>query len=371
MLGEGRYFLQGNQACVQGALKAGLKFFAGYPITPSTEIAEGLSRELPKVGGIFIQMEDELASIAAIVGASWTGAKAMTATSGPGFSLMQENIGYAAMTETPVVIVNVMRGGPSTGLPTLPSHGDVMQARYGSHGDYQTIALAPANVQEIFDLTVKCFNFSERFRLPSILLADAETGHMRGKLHIPEKVELVGRRIREDRVWHDGFAYDESMVPEFPGFGKGFRVHVTGLSHDISGYPTTDSDVHEELLHRLRDKVLRAKDEVCLTRVMNPDADRFIVTYGSPVMAAREVARRDENVGVLQLQTIWPLPEDAIREVARGAKEITVLEMNLGQVFHEVQRIACQEGCSDVKLISKVGGTVHRPAEVMSKMGVV
>lgn len=363
-LKEGNYFLQGNEACVRGALAAGLKFFAGYPITPSTEIAEGLAKSLPRHGGIFIQMEDELASIATIIGSSWTGAKSMTATSGPGFSLMQENIGYAAMTETPIVIVNVMRGGPSTGLPTMPSQGDVMQARYGSHGDYQIIALAPASIQEMFDLTVEGFNMSEAYRVPTIILADAEVGHMRGKLKIPASINVVDRRIRKDPVWHDGFAYDESLVPEFPVFGKGFRVHVTGLSHDISGYPRTDIDVHEELVVRLREKIMRAKDRICLSRVFNPDAERFIVCYGSPTLAAKEIANKNGSIGLLQLQTVWPLPEDAIRKVASQAKEIVVLEMNLGQIFLEIQRIACQEGCRNVRLLSKVGGEVHRPREI-------
>jgi 2-oxoglutarate ferredoxin oxidoreductase subunit alpha len=363
-LKEGNYFIQGNEACVKGALAAGLKFFAGYPITPSTEIAESLAKNLHRYGGIFIQMEDELASSAAIIGSSWTGAKSMTATSGPGFSLMQENIGYAAMTETPIVIINVMRGGPSTGLPTMPSQGDVMQARYGSHGDYQIIALAPANIQEMFELTVEGFNLSEIYRVPTIILADAEVGHMRGKLKIPANINVVDRKIRKDPVWHDGFAYDESLVPEFPVFGKGFRVHVTGLSHDISGYPRTDVDVHEELVIRLSEKITKAKDRICMSRLFNPDAERFIVCYGSPTLAAKEVINHKGSVGLLQLQTVWPLPEDEIREIASRAKEIVVLEMNLGQLFPEIQRIACQAGCHKVRLLSKVGGEVHNPREI-------
>lgn len=363
-LKEGNYFLQGNEACVRGALAAGLKFFAGYPITPSTEIAEGLAKNLHRYGGTFIQMEDELASISTIIGSSWTGAKSMTATSGPGFSLMQESIGYAAMTETPIVIVNVMRGGPSTGLPTMPSQGDVMQARYGSHGDYQIIALAPASIQEMFNLTVEGFNLSETYRVPTIILADAEVGHMRGKLKIPASLKVVERKTRKDPVWHDGFAYDESLVPEFPVFGKGFRVHVTGLSHDISGYPRTDVDVHEELVIRLREKIMRAKYKICLSRLFNPDAERFIVCYGSPTLAAKEVIDRTSSFGLLQLQTIWPLPEDAISEIASRAKEIVVLEMNMGQIFPEIQRIACLAGCKKVRLLSKVGGEVHKPREI-------
>jgi len=363
------FFLQGNEACVRGALISGLRFFAGYPITPSTEIAEGLARALPREGGIFIQMEDELASIAAIIGASWAGSKSMTATSGPGFSLMQENIGYAAMTETPVVIVNVMRGGPSTGLPTMPSQGDVMQSRFGSHGDYQTITLAPSNIQEMFDLTVKAFNMAEEFRVPSILLADAEIGHMRGKLRIPENVEVIDRKVRADRVWHDGFAYDETLVPAFPVFGKGHRVHVTGLSHDISGYPRCDYEVHEELVFRLREKVQKARERICLTEILNQDARKFIVAYGSPALAAREVVSEDPSVGLLKLKTIWPLCEEAIREVASNADEILVLEMNLGQLFPEVQRLACLEGLKKVRLFPKVGGAIHQPSEIIGYLG--
>jgi len=367
-MGERVLFMQGNEACAQGALAAGLKFFAGYPITPSTEIAEGLAKALPQNGGIFIQMEDELASISAIIGASWTGAKSMTATSGPGFSLMQESIGYAAMTETPVVVVNVMRGGPSTGLPTMPSQGDVMQSRFGSHGDYQIIALAPSTIQEMFDLTVMAFNFSEEFRVPVIILSDAEVGHMRGKIRIPEKVEVIDRKIREDRVWHDGFAYDETLVPEFPIFGKGHRVHVTGLSHDISGYPRMDYDVHEELVIRLREKVLRAREKVCHYEILNPDAKRFIIAYGSPALAAMEVVHTRPDIGMLKLKTIWPLCEEKIMEIASKAEEIIMLEMNLGQLFIEIQRIAYCEGLKNVRLFSKVGGAIHRPSEIINFM---
>ncbi len=363
-LEEGDYFLQGNEACVEGAIAAGIGFFAGYPITPSTEIAEGFAERLPQENSIFIQMEDELASIAAIIGASWTGKKSMTATSGPGFSLMQENLGYAAMTETPIVIVNVMRGGPSTGLPTKPSQGDVLQARHGSHGDYQTIVLAPSNVQDMFDLTVRAFNLSEKYRVPTILLSDAEVGHMRGKLTVPEKIEVIDRKERTDKVWHDGFAYDDSLVPKFPTFGKGFRVHVTGLSHDISGYPRDDYDVHEELIHRLIEKVTNGREDICETKEWNREAGRFIIAYGSPVMSCKKLVTEDESIGLLQLLTIWPLPEERIRGVARKADEIVVLEMNMGQIFPDIERLACKEGCDNVRLFSKVGGEVHTPSEV-------
>ncbi len=364
-LDAGTYFMQGNEACVEGAIAAGLRFFAGYPITPSTEIAEGLAERLPQEGGIFIQMEDEIASISAAIGSSWVGAKTMTATSGPGFSLMQESIGYAAMTETPLVIVDVMRGGPSTGLPTLPSQGDVMQTKFGSHGDYEVVALAPATVQDMFDLTIKAFNFSESYRVPAIVLSDAEVGHMRAKFTVSEEIEVVERKIRTDRVWHDGFAYDESLVPRFPVFGRGFRVHVTGISHDIAGYPRNEPDVHEDLVRRLTEKVLKHRNEICITERYNEDADRFIVTYGSPTLSAMEVIGSDSSIGLLQLKTLWPVPEDAIRDVAREAKEIVVLEMNMGQVFRDVERLACMEGCINVRLLSKVGGEVHTPKEII------
>jgi len=363
-LPEGTYFMQGNEACVEGAIAAGLRFFAGYPITPSTEIAEGLAVRLPEEGGVFIQMEDEIASISAVIGASWTGTKAMSATSGPGFSLMQESIGYAAMTETPLVIVDVMRGGPSTGLPTLPSQGDVMQAKFGSHGDYEVIALAPATVQDMFDLTVAAFNLSETYRVPGLVLSDADVGHMRGKFKVPRDIRVVDRKTRTDRVWHDGFAYDDSLVPKFPVFGKGFRVHVTGISHDIAGYPRTEPDVHEELVMRLSEKILSHRDDICLTEYLNGGTDRCIITYGSPVLPAREVIRSNPSVGLLQLKTVWPVPEKQIREAARHAKEIVVLEMNMGQMFREIERIACSEGCERIRLMSKVGGEVHSPREI-------
>lgn len=363
-LPPGTYFMQGNEACVEGAIFAGIRFFAGYPITPSTEIAEGLATRMPQEGGVFIQMEDEIASIFALVGASWTGNKAMTATSGPGFSLMQEGIGYAAMTETPLVIVDVMRGGPSTGLPTMPSQGDVMQARYGSQGDYPVIALAASSVQDMFDLTVRAFNLAESYRVPVILLSDAAIGHMRSRFNVPSKVEVVGRGIRTDRVWHDGFAYDESLVPKFPVFGTGSRVHVTGLSHDIAGYPSTDTEVHEELVHRLHDKIEKHARKIVAVDVVRKGSRKMIVTYGSPVLAAWEVLRRHPEVGLVSLKTIWPFPEQAIISAIEGSKEVLVVEMNLGQVYREVQRLGRAASYGSVRLLSKVGGELVTPTEI-------
>jgi 2-oxoglutarate ferredoxin oxidoreductase subunit alpha len=370
-LPPGTHFMQGNEACVEGAIHAGVGFFAGYPITPSTEIAEGLSLRLPEEGGFFIQMEDELASISAAIGASWTGTKAMTATSGPGFSLMQESIGYAAVTETPLVIVDAMRGGPSTGLPTMPAQGDVMQAQYGSHGDYPIIALAAATVQDMFDLTIRAFNLTERYRVPTILLTDAEVGHMRGKFTVPEHVKIVDRLVRQDRVWHDGFAYDDSLVPRFTPFGHGSRVHVTGLSHDVAGYPRSDPEVHEDMVCRLKEKLVLHLDDICTVETIRPGSKRMVVTYGSPSLAARDVLRDMEDVGMVSLRTIWPFPEKLVREAIEGTDVVLTVEMNLGQVYHEIRRLACDEGCGDIRLLSKVGGEVPTPSEIASALGEV
>jgi 2-oxoglutarate ferredoxin oxidoreductase subunit alpha len=363
-LAPGTYFMQGNEACVEGAIMAGLRFYAGYPITPSTEVAEGLAMRMPEEGGVFIQMEDEMASISAAIGASWTGAKVMTATSGPGFSLMQESIGYAAMTETPLVILDVMRGGPSTGMPTMVGQGDVMQARYGSHGDYPVIVLAASTVQDMFDQTIRAFNLAERYRVPTILLSDAEVGHMRGKFAVPPKVEIVDRSIRTDKVWHDGFAYDESLVPRFPVFGRGSRVHVTGLSHDIAGYPTNDGEVHEELVRRLNDKVDSHVLDLCRVEITRPDCEVLVITYGSPTFAAKEALKEHPEIGLLELKTIWPFPRDLVSQACSAVDEVVVMEMNLGQVFKEVERVACASGCKRIRLFSKLGGDVPSPLEL-------
>ena len=368
-LEKGTYFMQGDEACVEGAIYAGCKFFAGYPITPATEITERMSRRMRQIGGISIQLEDEIASIAAIIGSSWTGTKAMTATSGPGFSLMQENLGYACMTETPIVIVNVQRGGPSTGQPTRASQGDMMQARWGSHGDYEIIGLAPNSVQEMFDLTVEAFNLSEKFRVPAIVLSDADIGHMRGKFTITDGIEVIDRKYWTKKVDHDAFAYDENLVPPFPKFGEGHRVHVTGLTHDISGYPkTTDPEVHAKLVNRLVDKIRKNRKKICKTEIINPDAEIIIVTYGSPSNSAFEVLNERKDIGIFRLITVWPFPEENFREIAKNAEYILVLEMNLGQVYWEVERIARQVGCKRIELFSKIGGDVHTPDEIIKRI---
>jgi 2-oxoglutarate ferredoxin oxidoreductase subunit alpha len=353
-------FMQGNTACAEGALAAGCRFFAGYPITPSTEVAEHMAARLPKEKGVFVQMEDELASIAAVIGASWTGARAMTATSGPGFSLMMENIGYAAMTETPCVIVNIQRGGPSTGQPTLGAQGDMLQCRFGSHGDYSIIALSPASVQEMFELTAAAFNLADRYRVPTFLMADEIIGHMREKLAIPDSVEKVERKKLEPGTLP--FMAGENGIPGFPPFGEGFGVHVTGLTHDERGYPATTSPrVHERLVMRLVRKVESARKEIADYLVTNPEAERVFISYGAPARTVHQVLHDhpSDRIGHLRLRVVWPFPEFALAEFPE-AKAFLVPEMNLGQMAREIERH------TDVPVIPvpKLGGDLHTPAEL-------
>jgi len=367
-LEPGTYFMQGDEASVEGAIHAGCKFFAGYPITPATEIAERMAKRLREAGGVFLQLEDEIAAIAAIIGASWTGTKAMTATSGPGFSLMQENLGYACMTETPIVIIDVQRGGPSTGQPTRAAQGDVMQARWGSHGDYETIALAPNSVQEMFDLTIAAFNLSEKYRVPTIVLSDADIGHMRGTFVVPESVNITDRKYHTKPVSYNAFAYDENLVPNFPKFGEGHRVHITGLTHDISGYPkTTDPKVHEALVTRLVNKIRLHGNAICRAEIINPHAEKLIVAYGSTSNSVYEVIKERADIGLFRPITIWPFPEGKFRESAQHARQILVLEMNMGQLYWEVERIARQSPCEMIELFPKLGGDVHTPDEILEK----
>ena len=359
-------FMQGNDACTEGALAAGMTFFAGYPITPATEIIERLSYRLPERGGAFLQMEDEIACISAIIGASWAGAKAMTATSGPGFSLMQEGIGYAAMTETPCVIANVMRGGPSTGQPTMATQADVMQAKWGSHGDYQVIALAPFSVQESYDLTVEAFNLSEKYRVPAILLSDAEIAHMRGRIEIPAKLRLVERKELCSEKRGEAYRVPDRLVPPFTTFGHGHRAFVTGMTHSPEGnIAPEDWKVQEELVRRINDKILKSQKDISRFEVVNPDAKKFIISYGSSALAAKDIAAEDEKVGLLRLKTVWPLPEEQILGVAQRAKSILVIEMNKGQIVREVQRLAYSVGCRSVRFVSELGGEVPRRGEIL------
>ena len=364
-------FIQGNEACALGAIKGGCRFFAGYPITPSTEVAENLARLLPKYGGSFVQMEDEISSMGAVIGASWGGTKSMTATSGPGISLMQENLGYAFMTETPLVIVDVQRGSPSTGQPTMASQSDMMQARWGSHGDYEPIALSPSSVQEYFDFTIKAFNLAERYRVPVFLLTEESIGHMREKITIPEEVKITARKEPTmDTDTFLPFKNRKNATNPMPAFGDGYKVHVSGLTHDERGYPDTNNPkTHARLVKRLCNKVLKNRDKI--THVKGEyldDADIVIVAYGAPVRstitAVKEAREEGIKAGYLKIDTPWPIPDEKVKAVCESAKHVIVPEMNLGQMVHEVERVS--QGDAEVHLLSKIGGELHKPGEILS-----
>jgi 2-oxoglutarate ferredoxin oxidoreductase subunit alpha len=367
----GTHFMSGDLACAEGAIAAGCRFFGGYPITPATEIAERMARRLPEVNGVYVQMEDEIGSIAAIIGASYAGRKAMTATSGPGFSLMQENIGLAVMTETPIVIVDVMRGGPSTGQPTMPGQQDVMQAKWGSHGDYEIIALAPSSVQEVFELTVECFNLAETYRVPAILLIDEIIGHMWERLDIPppEEIEIVNRKKpKGTSKGYEPFKPDKDMVPPMACFGEGYRFHATGLTHNESGAPRTVSiEEQTKLVKRLCDKIRKNANQILrVEEVMLDDAEIAVVSYGITSRAALSAVRkaRSEGIkaGLIRLITIWPFPQDLIQSISRNVDALIVPEMNYGQLVREVERASRN---TPVSLLSKLGGEPHRPSEIV------
>ncbi len=355
----GTYFWQGNEACAEGAIAAGCKFFAGYPITPASEIAEHLAERLPQVGGIAIQMEDEIASLGAVIGASWAGAKAMTATSGPGFSLMQENIGYAFMTETPCVIVDIQRAGPSTGQATKCGQGDVMQARWGTHGDHAMIALSPNSVQEVYDLTIRAFNLAETYRTPVVLLADEIIAHMREEITTSslEKIEIISRK--KPRKTETAF-FGSQEIPPMPAVGEGFNVPVTGSTHNETGRRyTADPVVHRQLVERLVSKIERTADQLIDYEGYNMNAcDAGIISYGCTSRAIYEAVQlaeeRDIKVGFIRLKTIWPFADRIIQEIAQNAKVLFVPEMNLKQLFYEVKRAV--EGAVPVFPINKIGG---------------
>jgi 2-oxoglutarate ferredoxin oxidoreductase subunit alpha len=366
--------ITGNEACSEGAIAAGLKFFAGYPITPSSEIAEILSYRLPEEGGHFIQMEDEIGAMGAVIGASLAGAKSMTATSGPGFSLKQENIGYAAMAEVPCVIVNVMRGGPSTGLPTLPAQGDVMQARWGTHGDHPAIVLAPNSVRETFELTIRAFNLSERYRTPVILLMDEIIGHVNEKVILPQPGEFrISERTKPDESPQEFLPYKhtESGIPPMVSFGEGYRYHVTGLSHDETGFPTNNPVEIDRLLRRLDRKIKDHHDDIIdVKEDLLDDADIGIFAYGSTSRSARQAMQmaREQGIkaGLLRPTVLWPFPEEQVRALGESVSHILVPELNLGQMAHEVEW-ACRFKAEIIK-INRVDGEPINPMEILGKI---
>ncbi len=364
--------MQGNEACVEGALRAGMRFYAGYPITPSTEIAEIASVELPKYGGKFIQMEDEISGMAAAIGASLTGIKSMTATSGPGFSLKQENLGFAIIGEIPCVVVNVQRGGPSTGLPTAPSQGDIMQARWGTHGDHSIIALYPNSVREIYDTTIRAFNLAEKYRTPVILLLDEIIGHMREKIEIPDdsEIEIINRKkpTCSPKEYKAYKVKDGDMVPEMAPFGSGYRFHVTGLVHGETGFPA-GSDKSESLLNRLIRKIEDNVDDICTyDEYMLEDADTAIVSFGctsrSAIAAIKNLRKEGYKIGMFRPITIWPSPEKKLIELSKKVNRIVVVEMNAGQYFLEVDRIAGKN--TQVEKYGRLNGEIITPDEIIS-----
>jgi len=375
VLGKKVQFILGDMACVYGGLLAGVSFFGGYPITPASEVAEGMARMLPRVGGTYIQMEDEIGSIAAVIGATWGGGKSMTATSGPGFSLMMENYGFAVMTETPCVIVNVQRTGPSTGQPTLGAQGDMMQVRWGTHGDFEALALAPSTVQECIDFTVEAFNLSEKYRNPACVMTDGEVGHLRERIIIPDEkdLKLINRVTATiDKKKYIPFTNSQTRknckVPDFATFGTGYRTYVTGLTHNEKGFPATDKQPdHERLVKRITEKITDDADKLVMVEKINlDDADIAFVTYGAtarPAESAMEIARKEgKKVGLLRLKLVWPFPDKLITKLAKDVDKIIVPEMNLGQIVHPVKEVACKH--CEVISAPKIGGEMHLPMEL-------
>jgi 2-oxoglutarate ferredoxin oxidoreductase subunit alpha len=372
ILGPREQFAQGDVACAYGALLGGCTFFAGYPITPATEIAEALSRLLPRIGGVCTQMEDEIASISAVIGASWTGRRAMTATSGPGFSLMQENIGYACMSETPCVIVDVQRSGPSTGQPTEPAQGDMLQARWGTHGDHEIIALAPASVQECVDLTRKAFNLAEEYRTPVLVMTDGEVGHMREKIVLPAANEVEIRR-RSGPSTPPGayvpFQATRGKIPEMAGFGTGFHTYVTGLTHDERGLPATDNAAaHTRLVRRLCEKIGDATSALTdVEQDLQEGAEVGLISYGISARSAAGAVKRLRRDGLkishLRLVTVFPFPEAVVQAFAAPLARIIVPELNLGQICHVVREAV--DGAARIERVAKIGGEIITPAEIV------
>jgi 2-oxoglutarate ferredoxin oxidoreductase subunit alpha len=369
--GNSKRLMQGNEACVEGAITAGMRFFAGYPITPSTEIAEISAARLPRIGGKFIQMEDEIASISVVIGASLAGKKAMTATSGPGFSLKQEGIGYAIMAEVPCVIVNVQRGGPSTGLPTSPAQGDIMQARWGTHGEHSIIALYPSTVREIFDTTIRAFNLAEKYRTPVILLMDEVIAHMREAVELPNKDEIEIYNRKKPSVSPEEYkpykVLEGDIVPEMANIGEGYRYHVTGLMHDESGAPTNDNNIAEEQILRIVNKINNNVDDIVdYEEYKLDDAEEVIIAFGATARSAKSTVDilRDKGrkVGLFKPITIWPSPQKQVLELAKKMKRIIVVEMNMGQYLLEVERIAGKY--TEVLGYGRVNGELITPMEI-------
>ncbi len=366
-------FTMGDIACAEGALSAGCRYFGGYPITPATEIAEWMSIRMPQEGGAYVQYEDEIAAITSVIGASWTGAKSMTATSGPGVSLMLEAVGLAVMTETPLVLVNIMRGGPSTGQPTRGQQGDIMQAKWGSHGDYQIIALTPASVQEMFDQTIQAFNLSEKYRTPVFVLADETVGHMRERLVIPDEKDLKLENRKSPTVDPEDylpFKADDDLVPPMAVFGSKYQFYATGLTHDERGYPSDKENVQIELVTRLQNKILHNADKIIdVERIELDDAKIGVIAYGTPSRSAKKAIKdaRKEGIkaGLLRLKTVWPFPEKQVAQLASEVDHIIVAEQNLGQVYHMVKSAAAP---TPVHLMAKPAGMPQLPHEILAKL---
>ena len=366
-------FTMGDIACAEGALSAGCRYFGGYPITPATEIAEWMAIRMPQEGGAYVQYEDEIAAITSVIGASWTGAKSMTATSGPGVSLMLEAVGLAVMTETPLVLVNIMRGGPSTGQPTRGQQGDIMQAKWGSHGDYQIIALTPASVQEMFDQTIQAFNLSEKYRTPVFVLADETVGHMRERLVIPDEKDLKLENRKTPTIDPEDylpFKADDDLVPPMAVFGSKYQFYATGLTHDERGYPSDKEDVQIELVTRLQNKILHNSDKIIdVERVELDGAKIGVIAYGTPSRSAKKAIKdaREEGIkaGLLRLKTVWPFPEEQVAQLASEVDHIIVAEQNLGQVYYMVKAAAAP---TPVHLMSKPAGMPQLPHEILDKL---
>lgn len=368
--GETR-LVQGNEAIALGALASGVRFFGGYPITPSTEVAEILARKLPEVDGVFIQMEDEIASISSVMGASLAGARAMTATSGPGFSLMQEGLGFGCMAEIPFVVVDVMRAGPSTGLPTQVSQGDVMQARWGTHGDHPVIALCPSSVRECFDMTVRAFNLAEEFRTPVLLLSDEVIGHMRERVTFPrrEDVKILERPVPETpKEWYEHYHPTPSNVSPMASYGSGYRFHVTGLTHDRQGFPTRRVDEVDEKMARLKNKIVRRLDELVEVKTHDVEQSRVVVfaygsVYRSALAAQVMLEKKHKKIGVFRPVTLWPFPDREVKELLDEKDVIIVPELNQGQLIHEVERLTSD--CVRIVPVQRVDGYEITPEEIV------